>query len=100
VSTNLPIFVDPRAEEDIDAAVQWYAIERLDLASEFLNAIDDVFVFIGQFPKASPEVDSGIRRALVKKFPFCIYYTVNNGYLTVFAVLHIRRSPDTWQERM
>ncbi len=92
--------LDSRAEEDIDAAAKWYAEQRIELALEFLEAVDVVFQFIAQFPQASHEVDSGIGRALTKKFPFCIYYTVDAERVTVFAVLHIRRSPDSWQQRL
>ncbi len=99
MSANRPVLLDPRAEEDIDAAVQWYAQQRLELAVDFLDAVDAALEFIARFPEANREVDPGIRRVLTKKFPFCIYYTVDNEGVTVFAVLHIRRSPDTWRQR-
>ena len=100
MSANLPIVLDSRAEEDIDAAAQWYANQRLELAQDFLDAVDAVFELIAQFPQAHPEVDPGIRRVLTKRFPFCVYYTVDNERVTVFAVLHTRRSPNTWQQRL
>ncbi len=99
MSANLPIVLDLRAEKDIDAAAQWYAQERLELALKFLDTVDATFEWIAQFPQACPQVAPGIRRALTKKFPFCIYYTVDDDRVTVFAVLHIRRSSDTWQQR-
>ena len=100
MSPNLTVLLAPRAEEDIDAAAQWYAEQSIQLVLEFLNVIDTAFERIAQFPQAYPEVDPGIRRALTKKFPFCIYYTVDEQFVTVFAVLHIRRSPDTWRQRL
>jgi toxin ParE1/3/4 len=100
VSANLPIFLDSRAEEDLDIAAQWYAEQRTELSLEFLDAVDAVFEFIAQFPQAGREVSDGIRRVLTKKFPFCIYYKVDDGQVIVFAVLHFRRSPDAWQQRL
>ena len=100
MSTNWLVFLDRRAEEDIDSAAQWYAEERLELALEFLNAVDAAFDLIAQFPQAYQEVAPGIRRVLTRKFPFCVYYTINDKRLTVFAVLHASRSSETWQQRL
>lgn len=100
MSASLPILLDSRAEEDLDAAAQWYSEQRTELALEFLEAIDAVFEFITQFPKAGQEISAGIRRVLTKKFPFCVYYTLDDGRVTVFAVLHFRRSPNSWQQRL
>jgi plasmid stabilization system protein ParE len=100
VNAKFPIVLDFRAEEDIDAAAQWYAQQSSELAIKFLEAIDVAFDFIAQFPQASQEIDLGIRRTLTKKFPFFIYYTVDDECVTVFAVLHIRRSPYSWQQRL
>lgn len=49
MSANLPIVLDSRAEEDIDAAAQWYANQRLELAQDFLDAVDAVFELIALF---------------------------------------------------
>lgn len=100
MSTNWLVFLDRRAEEDIDSAAQWYAEERLGLALEFLNAVDAAFDLIAQFPQAYQEVAPGIRRVLTRKFPFCVYYTIDDKRLTVFAVLHASRSSETWQQRL
>ncbi|MBE9246551.1 type II toxin-antitoxin system RelE/ParE family toxin [Microcystis aeruginosa LEGE 00239] len=100
MSTNWLVFLDRRAEEDIDSAAQWYAEERLELALEFLNAVDAAFDLIAQFPQAYQEVAPGIRRVLTRKFPFCVYYTIDDKRLTVFAVLHASRSSETWQQRL
>ncbi|KAM3092609.1 type II toxin-antitoxin system RelE/ParE family toxin [Phormidesmis sp. 146-12] len=100
MSDNLPIVLDSRAEEDLDAAAQWYAEQRIELALEFLDAVDAVFAVIVQFPQVGREVAAGIRRVLTKKFPFCVYYVIDDGRLTVFAILHLRQSPDTWLQRL
>ncbi|MGH2414469.1 MAG: type II toxin-antitoxin system RelE/ParE family toxin [Microcystaceae cyanobacterium] len=100
MSANLPVLLDARAEEDIDAAVQWYAKQQLELALEFIDAVDAAFESIAQFPQAYREVAPGIRRVLTRKFPFCIYYAVGDERLTVFAFLHASRRPETWQQRL
>lgn len=100
MSASLPIVLDSRAEEDLDAAAQWYAEQGTELALEFLDAVDAVFEFIAKFPQASQEISARVRRVLTKKFPFCVYYMVDDGRVIVVAVLHFRRSPDAWQQRL
>ena len=64
MTANLPVVFDSRAEDDIDAAVQWYAQQPSELAQEFLEALDVALERVVQYPEAHREVDSGIRRAM------------------------------------
>jgi plasmid stabilization system protein ParE len=56
-------------------------------------------ILISQYPEAYREVDTGIRRALMQKFPYCVYYVVASNNITIFAILHARRVPDAWRQR-
>ncbi len=94
------ILLDYRASEDIDSAVRWYSEKQMELALEFLNAVDAVFESISQLPQSYQEVVPGIRKAMTRKFPFCVYYTVDNNRLIVFAILHASRNSETWQQRL
>lgn len=40
-----------------------------------------------------------IRRVLIHRFPFGIFYIEGEKHITVLAVLHARRNPQTWKER-
>jgi plasmid stabilization system protein ParE len=40
------------------------------------------------------------RRALLRRFPFAIFYEHGDGKITVYAVFHVAQSPDKWLERM
>ena len=100
MSAKLPVVLDARAEVDLDAAAQWYAKERVELAFEFFEAIDIAIGYIAQFPQSGREVTTGIRRVLTKKFPFCLYYTIEDGQVIIIAILHFRRGSDTWQQRL
>jgi hypothetical protein len=45
------------------------------------------------------EIDHDVRRFLVERFPYGIYYTVEGDCVVIWAVKHLRRDPDYWQER-
>ena len=40
-----------------------------------------------------------MRRFLVSRFPYGIYYTIEGGGIVIWAVKHLHRDPDYWQER-
>ena len=42
---------------------------------------------------------SGIRRALVRRFPYAVYFAVEDAVVVVLAVLHASRDPAEWQRR-
>ena len=44
------------------------------------------------------EIEYGFHRALSKRFPYCIYYSIENDVITVVAVLDARRDP-LWIKR-
>jgi plasmid stabilization system protein ParE len=48
-----------------------------------------------QFPVVAPD----LRRALVPKFPYGIFFRVLETKIVVIAVLHLHRHPETWRSR-
>ncbi|MBI4528688.1 MAG: type II toxin-antitoxin system RelE/ParE family toxin [Deltaproteobacteria bacterium] len=93
------VIVRQRAQADIRAAALWYESRRPGLGSEFTLRVDALVERIGQNPLQFPEIGSGVRRALLQRFPYAIYFVVA-ARLVVIAVLHQRRHPDTWKQRL
>jgi hypothetical protein len=46
------------------------------------------------------EIEHGLHRSLSKRFPFCIYYSLNADVLIVVAVLDARRDPLWIRQRL
>ncbi|WP_017325580.1 type II toxin-antitoxin system RelE/ParE family toxin [Synechococcus sp. PCC 7336] len=93
------LLIRPEAELDIQDAYQFYEERDRGLGSEFVRAIDACFSKIGRHPLACPLVHRQIRRALVRKFPYCIFYIVENNKIIVIACFHAKRDPQRWQDR-
>jgi hypothetical protein len=55
--------------------------------------INSLVLFAGIHPR-----EFGLHRALSKRFPFGIYYRVENTVIRIFAVLDLRRDP-AWIRR-
>ena len=87
------------AEADIAEAYRYYENCRENLGEEFILCIDEATSRIQNNPKQFRTVLEEIRRALVKKFLYGIYYTINENEIIVLAVVHVRRNPKHWQSR-
>jgi len=87
------------AERDIEGAFAWYQNERAGLGIEFLDAIRDVYGRIADGPFRYRELRAGIRRALVRRFPYAIYFSSEQDIVVILAVLHVHRDPTEWQKR-
>jgi plasmid stabilization system protein ParE len=88
------------AETDIADAADWYDSEQPDLAARFLSDIDQAFARIRERPLQFPVVSGDVRRALMHTFPYAIYFQISNEFVTVLAVLHLRRDPSELRARV
>ncbi|MEJ2310722.1 MAG: type II toxin-antitoxin system RelE/ParE family toxin [Gammaproteobacteria bacterium] len=87
------------AEGDIKKAFDWYEEQRSGLGEEFLVQIEAVFGRIEDDPELYESVFKRVRRALIRRFPYSVYFLLESGNPVVIAVLHQRRSPVRWRER-
>lgn len=87
------------AETDLAEAAAWYENRRPRLGRDFLNEISASLSGISERPFIYPEILRDTRRALIRRFPFGIYYRIENDEIVVIAVLHASRSPRRWKER-
>ena len=87
------------AERDVVEAIERYEGERAGLGARFLTQLDALLERIGQHPRQFPEIESGVHRGLVNRFPYGVYFTQGQEEIVVLAVLHLHRHPDTWKDR-
>lgn len=71
----------PEAEEEADEAADWYAAhdDGDDLDERFLAEVTRVGRLIGERPRAWTEIEPGIRRAVLRRFPYSLIYTVKRS---------------------
>jgi plasmid stabilization system protein ParE len=93
------LILAPEALQDLDEIMEWYEAARNGLSVEFLNAVGACLALIARNPKLFASVDENTRRALVRRFPYAIYFELEPERVLVYAVLHTSRNPQTWQTR-
>ena len=81
----------------IAEAFSWYQKQRPGLGWEFDEALSTTFALLVQAPEAGPAVHRGVRRALLSRFPYVVYYELPAGLVEIRAVLHTRRRPRRWR---
>ena len=89
----------PQAEAELLDARDWYKEQRAGLGSAFATEVDMVLSRIVQTPLAYPRVQGETRRALVRRFPYAIYFHAMSDEIVVLGVVHGRRHPRRWQSR-
>ena len=90
------LVIRPEAEADIAEAYRWYEDQQPELGADFLLALDTTFQLIRQNPNLYPKLYKDIRRVLIRRFPYGIFYLEEEDRVVVLAVLHARRDPGQW----
>ena len=96
---TLPIVWITEADADLKAALAWYEDIRSELGVRFALAVEAAVEAIAQNPMRFPVVYKTRRRAGVRRFPYGIFFEVEEHRIVVIACFHGRRDPKRWQIR-
>jgi toxin ParE1/3/4 len=91
-----PVRIQPRAKSQMAEAHDWYEARREGLGQEFLDEVARTLQLIGQNPTLHPIHHGRIRRVMTRRFPYLVFYLVDDDAAVVVAVLHASRDPQRW----
>jgi plasmid stabilization system protein ParE len=77
------LVIAPEAELDITEAYAWYEDSRVGLREEFLGSIDACIENIRRQPDVFSVVHAGHRRALIRRFPYAVFYEHAGNAITI-----------------
>ncbi|MBN1652194.1 MAG: type II toxin-antitoxin system RelE/ParE family toxin [Deltaproteobacteria bacterium] len=95
-----PIILRPEARMDALAAYRWYENQRPGLGRDFREALEQVINSLREKPKSYPVVLRETRRVLLKRFPYMVFYREYDDAIVIVAVMHGKRDPETWRQRL
>jgi plasmid stabilization system protein ParE len=95
----MQVLVRPAAAADIDDAFLWYERQRPGLGADFLRTVDSALAAIQSNPQLHAVIYRNTRRALLRRFPYGVYYRVYPDSIVIVACMHGRRDPKRWQAR-
>jgi toxin ParE1/3/4 len=96
---RLPVVLRQEAQAEFDEAFDWYEQQRPGLGVDFVARVQEVFDRIAGSSGLYEQVFRDVRRAAVYRFPYQVFYRVEERQILVVAVLHSKRDPAVWQER-
>jgi toxin ParE1/3/4 len=85
------LVIRPRAETDLREARNWYENQRAGLGAEFVDEIEATIQVLIHNPRLHPVYYRGFRRVLARRFPYKLFYRMEDDQIIVFRVLHVRR---------
>lgn len=90
------------AEADILDAASWFESQSAGLGLDFVDEVGTVLHQITDYPFAWPRVRlrPHVRRALVQRFHFRVFYIVRIDAIVAFAVIHGARHDREWRNRV
>ncbi len=85
----------PEIEEDIINGYVWYETKSRGLGEDFLRMFYACANEISWNPLLYSKVYQDFRRRLFRRFPYAIYFTIENEQVIVFGLFHCARNPQT-----
>ena len=88
------------AREELIEAHDWYEGELTGLGGRFIQAIDFAVDRMSASPRQFPVVFKNARRALLRGFPYSLFFVVDDQAILVMACFHASRNPLHWKKRI
>ena len=87
------------ALEEFIAAGRYYNRQVPGLREAFVDEVEAGIRTILDGPEVWRVVENDVRRYLIHRFPYGIYYTIERDLVVIWAVKHLHRDPDYWHYR-
>ena len=88
----------PEAVEDLLETQRWYGARESALAKDLAEAVAAAVERIRLNPQSFPLIHRRIRRVVLSRFPYAVYFREQGTEILVIA-LHGRQDPQRWKQR-
>lgn len=87
------IVIHTEARKELDSAIAYYETKTVGLGLDLLSEVEKVILKIQQNPNlGSPYKIAGIRRYVIQRFPYLIFYTELEKVIWIIAIAHSKRA--------
>ena len=102
MAMSYKVIVSELAGYDIQEATEYYEIRQKGLGRFFILSLKDTFKLLARDPLIYIKVYGEIRRALTKKFPYAVFYRIDdeNNEIAIYAIISSYRDPELWKKRI
>lgn len=86
---------------EIQEGYSWYEEKSPGLGKDFIEELETSYVAIEKMPETWPLLTKRIHRYILKRFPYGVLYIIRNEVIIeVIAVMHLKRNPGYWKDRV
>jgi plasmid stabilization system protein ParE len=96
----MQVIQHPDATVELIESGKVYEQKVPGLGAQFFDAVDEAVAVIAAAPERWRIVESDVRRFLIPRFPYAVYYRVLPDHVRILAFKHHSRHPDYWRERI
>jgi plasmid stabilization system protein ParE len=86
----------PAAQSELDEAFLWYEEQSIGLGYDFLDEFEQSVRLLAVFPELFEQMEEGVRRCLINRFPYGIIYGIDGVSIVIVAIAHLKRKPRYW----
>lgn len=90
----------PAAQTDAEIAAEWYELQQNGLGIEFILEVDTAIARAAETPELYATQFREVRRVLVRRFPYAVYFIFESNTIEIFAILHQMQDKTEWQSRV
>lgn len=95
----ISVWYHEAAEQEVLAVVGYFEQRAHRLGARFLAELRRVEDQICSFPESGAQIVRGIRKCVLRKFPYSVIYSIEADKVIVLAVAHHHRAPFYWVDR-
>lgn len=88
------------AEGDLAEAFDYYEAQLAGLGHEFIATFEHQLERVVHNPAHYQVLHHNVRRAVLRRFPFAIFYLIEREAVVVLAIEHQARDPEHWKQRL
>jgi plasmid stabilization system protein ParE len=92
--------IRPQAQAEIRDIYDWYEEQQPGLGVDFEQALAEISYVLIRHPQAYPVIFGESRRALMRRFPYMVFYRIYGEEIAITACIHRRRDPGYWKPRV
>lgn len=97
---NCEIRIRPEVVADVAEAFRWYEQQGEGLGHDFLRAYYACLGFVQRNPEARAQAYGRFRRSLLRRFPYAVFYVVEDRQLVIILLTHCARDPEWMREQL
>lgn len=95
-----PVIFHDEANAELQGAIAFYEALRQGLGRDLLREVEKAVVQIQRNPGMFSIHREDIRKCIVRRFPYTIFFQELDDAIWIAAVAHQKRRPDYWSGRV